>query len=59
MNGSRYAALVHAANCITLHLALLPLVKILKIANGTLWQSTKTCWNKPGQELGVNMFKIS
>ena len=41
INSSRYAALVHAANCITLLSDLLHWVEYLEIAYGTSWQSGK------------------
>jgi hypothetical protein len=58
INDSRNAALVHAANCITVRSDLLHMVEILKIAYGTSWKSRKTSWKKKGQEVQLYMFKI-
>jgi hypothetical protein len=59
MNGRRYPALVHAANCITVHSDLLHMVEIFKIAYGTSWKSRKMGWKRKGQEVGLYMSKIS
>jgi len=59
MNGSRHAALVHAANCITLCSDLLHMVEILKISYGTSWELRKTSWKKKDLEVGLYMSKIS
>jgi len=52
MNASRHAALVHAANCITLRSDLLHKVENLKSAYGTSWKLRKTSWKKIGQDIG-------
>jgi len=59
MNGSRHAAFVHAANCITLRSDLLHMVEILEITYGTSSKSWKTSWKKKVQEVKLYMSKIS
>jgi hypothetical protein len=58
MNASRHAALVHATNCITLHLDLLHMVEKLKSAYGTSWKSRKMSWKKIGQNLRFICLKL-
>jgi len=59
MNGSRHAASMYAAHCITLPSELLHMVEILKIPFGMSWKSRKTSWKKKGQEVGLYMSKIN
>jgi len=58
MNTSCHAALVDAANFITLYSDLLHMVEKLNSANGTSWQSSKTSWKKIGQDIGFNSLKL-
>jgi hypothetical protein len=58
MNASRYAALLHPSNCITLHSDLLHMVENLKSACDTSWKSRKTSWKKIGQDIGFICLKL-
>jgi hypothetical protein len=58
MNASLHAALVHATNCITMHLDLLHMVENLKSAYGTSWKSKKTSWKTIGQDIGFICLKL-
>jgi len=59
MSGSHHAALIYAANWITLCSDLLHIVENLNIAYGTSWKSKKTNWKKQGQEIGLYVSNIS
>jgi len=59
MYGSRHVALVHAANGTTLRPDLLHMVEILEIAYGMSSKSRKLSKKKKGQEVGLDMSKIS
>jgi len=53
INVSRQAALVYAANYITLHSDLQHIDKKLKIAYGTLWNSRRFSWIRNGEDVGL------
>jgi len=51
MYESCLAALLPASNCITLHSNLLHMVKILKIAKGTLWKLRRMSGIRNGEKV--------
>jgi len=58
MNTRGHAALVHAANCITLRSDLLHMVENLKNAYGTFSKLRTTSWKKIGQDIGFICLKL-
>jgi len=58
MNASHHAALVHAANCISMRSDLLHMVENLKIAYGMSWKSSQTSWKKIGQDTRYKSLKL-
>jgi hypothetical protein len=58
MKASRHAALVHVANCVTLGLDMLHMIRNLESAYGTGLKSKKTSWKMIGQDIGFICLKL-
>jgi len=58
MNASCHAALVQAANYITVCVDLLHMVENLTSAYGTSWKSRKTSWTQPDQVIGFKCLNL-
>jgi len=59
VNDHHHIASLHKSNCFTLHLDLVHMANILKIAHGRLWKSRRRNFIMQSEEVGRYQWKIS